>query len=124
MQPLSFKNFTLPTGESTLIPQDVNLTIPKSASVNVDKNVITTAFILHDTGWSKMSDSEIASSLGVTGLALTNTAMGPKEKHAVLGEEMARKILLTSLNLPILTNEQKELIRKTVLFHDKPWELL
>lgn len=89
----------------------------------VDKNLITTAFILHDIGWSKLSDNEIANSLGVTGLALSEKALGPKEKHAALGKEIAQDILSKDRLFPKLSNQQKELIYKAILYHDKPWEL-
>jgi len=89
----------------------------------VDRDVIAFALLLHDSGWSQMSEEEIAASLGVTGLALTKNALGPKEKHAVLGEKIARKILFENQEKLSLTNEQIELICKAIRFHDKPKEV-
>lgn len=89
----------------------------------VDEDVITIAFILHDSGWSQMSEDEVATSLGVSGLKLSDLAMGPKEKHVVLGAKIAERVLETSKNIPSLSSSQKELIIKAVLLHDKPWEL-
>ena len=85
-----------------------------------DRDVLAYALMLHDSGWSQMSESEIAASLGVTGLALTKSALGPKEKHAVLGEKFARKILTAQRQKLGLSDEQIELICRAVLFHDKP----
>lgn len=44
------------------------------AGKSVNRNVLAYALMLHDVGWSQMSDEEIASSLGVTGLALSDEA--------------------------------------------------
>ncbi len=89
----------------------------------VDERVVYAAFILHDSGWSQMTEEEIASSLGVTGLALSDSAMGPKEKHAVLGKDIASNMLNEYRFSPPLNEAQKDLICKAVLYHDKPWEL-
>jgi len=89
----------------------------------VDLAVIYVAFILHDTGWSLMSDLEVAESLGVQGLALSGAAINPKARHAQLGKEVAERILADYVFEPPLRESQKELIYKAVLFHDKPWEL-
>lgn len=182
--PLRFKKFTLPANGRALIPEDLDLVVPRQSSLDadrqhfliyipwdekymsfvdtpwqpffrevlpylgarttdvhiarcmpfieelisavgqkVDQDVITIAFILHDSGWSQMSDIELARSLGVSGLKLTDSAMGPKEKHAVLGAKIAEQVLETSKNIPSLSSSQKELITRAVLLHDKPWEL-
>lgn len=86
----------------------------------VNRKVLAYALMLHDSGWSRMSESEIAASLGVKGLALTKTAMGPKEKHAVIGEQIARDILTKKQDELGLSNQEIDLICKAVLFHDKP----
>ncbi len=85
-----------------------------------NRDILAYALMLHDSGWSKMSESEIAASLGVKGLALSETAMGPKEKHAVLGEAIARDILYKEQEALGLSNEEIEIICKAILFHDKP----
>ena len=88
-----------------------------------DERVVSLALILHDIGWSRLSDREIASSLGVTGLALSSAASEPKENHAKVGRIYAEKILATHQFDPPLTATQKSLILDAVQFHDKPWEL-
>ena len=45
----------------------------------VNRNLLAYALILHDSRWSQMSEVEIASSLGVKGLAFIETAMSPNE---------------------------------------------
>lgn len=85
-----------------------------------NQRVIAISLILHDSGWSQLTEQEVANSLGVTGLALTATAMGPKEKHAVEGEKLARKLLSEFAFEPALTTEEIELICKGVLYHDRP----
>jgi hypothetical protein len=81
------------------------------------------AFILHDSGWSQMSELEIAESLGVSGLSLFGHALQPKARHAVLGQQLAQKILGTYPFQPPLTVEQKNSIYQAILFHDRPQEL-
>ena len=180
----SFSAFRLPSGETALIPSDIELKIPERSALApdrlhyliyipwhekyfrsvpeayrdffeavlpylrarttdvhvatclpfvkeliaasdevVDETVITVAFILHDSGWSQMSEDEIAHSLGVTGLALSGAAVDPKARHAVLGKEIAERVLGSVRRQPPLTESQKDLIYKAILYHDKPWEL-
>lgn len=88
-----------------------------------DKDVIALGFVLHDAGWSQLSELEIANSLGVKGLALTAEASNPKEKHAVVGRELAEKILNEVATPRPLTDEQRQMIYSAVLLHDKPWEI-
>ncbi len=179
-----FKAFHLPTGEQAWIPPDLDLRVPKSASVApdllhhlvylpwnsrylelvdpsyrdffrfvlpylrvrttdvhvatclpfakeliraipqpVDGRVVHVAFILHDCGWSQMSEQEIADSLGIEGLALSGDAVGPKARHAELGRSLAQRILSEHPLEPPLTDEQTELIYKAIFFHDKPEQL-
>jgi hypothetical protein len=94
-----------------------------SFSDGLDERIIYIALILHDIGWSKLSEAEVASSLGVDGLTLSSEAMGPKEKHAVVGQEIAKEILSSYKFADPLRDSQEELILDAVLFHDKPWEL-
>jgi len=89
----------------------------------VNRNVLAYSLMLHDSGWSMLSQEEIAASLGVRGLALNEKAMGPKQKHAVLGEQIARKILKEDQEKLGLSDEEIELICKAVLYHDKPEEV-
>lgn len=89
----------------------------------VDDRVVEIAFILHDSGWSQMSEVEIAHSLGVEGLSLSGEAVNPKARHAVLGRDLAQKILSEYSFQPALSAAQKEEIYQAILYHDKPWEL-
>lgn len=86
----------------------------------VQRNVLAYALMLHDSGWSQMAEAEIAASLGVTGLVLSETAIGPKEKHAILGEKKAREMLTKRKEELALTNQEIELICKAILYHDRP----
>lgn len=90
---------------------------------NIDKFVVAVALALHDNGWNQMSMEEIAGSLGYKGLKLSDNALNPKEKHAVLGAKKAKEILEKYIFNPPLTKFQKDLICKAILYHDKPWEL-
>jgi hypothetical protein len=90
----------------------------------IDEKVVYIAFILHDSGWSQMSEEEIVSSLGVTGLALNEKAISSKEKHAVLGRNIAMHVLGQEPYASQVTQQQKDLIYNAVLYHDKPWELV
>jgi hypothetical protein len=90
---------------------------------SVDEQVVYPAFILHDSGWSQMSELEIAESLGVKGLALSGEAVTPKARHVKLGKEIAQRILGEYPFQPPLTDKQKELIYLAILYHDKPQEL-
>jgi hypothetical protein len=89
----------------------------------VDERVVHLAFILHDSGWGQMSEQEIADSLGVEGLALSGSAVGPKARHAELGRDFAQRVLAERPLEPPLTIEQKEMILTAIFFHDKPERL-
>lgn len=86
----------------------------------VKRNVVAYALILHDSGWSQMSEQEIAASLGVSGLVLSQTATAPKEKHALLGEKIARQILTEKQIELSLSDSDIDLICKAIHYHDKP----
>ena len=90
---------------------------------SINRRVLALALILHDSGWSQLTEEEIANSLGVSGLKLTPGAMGPKEKHAAKSEEIARRILTTYKFEQELNQEEIDLICKAVLYHDKPQEV-
>lgn len=83
---------------------------------NVNRRVLGLALILHDIGWNRLSQAEIAASLGITGLALNPKAIGPKEKHAIEGGIIARK-KLNRWNLP---ESEINLICQCVRWHDQP----
>ena len=89
----------------------------------IDERVVHVAFILHDTGWSQMTEAEIAGSLGVDGLALFGAAIGPKAHHVELGRDLAERILSEYMFDPPLSDRQKEMIFTAILFHDKPEQL-
>jgi len=89
----------------------------------VDAQVVHVAFILHDCGWSQMSDQELADSLGVEGLALSGAAVSPKARHAELGRDLATRLLTQYALDPPLGDEQKEMIYTAILFHDRPEQL-
>ncbi|HTX90506.1 MAG TPA: hypothetical protein VMC09_04735 [Anaerolineales bacterium] len=95
----------------------------QAASEPVDEQVVRIAFLLHDSGWSQMSDVEIAHSLGVQGLSLSGEAINPKARHAVLGQAVAEKVLGEYEFQPTLSGAQKDMIYQAILFHDKPEEL-
>lgn len=84
----------------------------------IDKEVIGLALILHDVGWSKLTDEEIALSLGTKGVKVTKESLGPKEKHLVEGVKLAKGIL--DEYFTALSQEKKDLILKAILYHDKP----
>ena len=95
----------------------------QAAGVPVDSRVVSIAFILHDVGWSQLSEAEIAASLSTTGVVLTQVAQAPKEKHALVGRDLAVKLLGLYPFAPPLTAAQQAWIAQAVLYHDKPWEL-
>ncbi len=88
----------------------------EQAGLLIDRDVVALAFILHDIGWSKLSEQELAASLGIKGLALDSEALGPKEKHAIEGERIARE-KLQSWNI---NREKQDLICACVRWHDSP----
>lgn len=94
--------------------------LPSTDYSKINQRVVAIGLILHDSGWSKLTQDEIASSLGVSGLKLTSNAMGPKEKHAIESEKIAREILAEYSFDPQLTQQEIELICQAVLYHDKP----
>ncbi len=88
-----------------------------------NRQVVGLALILHDVGWSNLTEQEIALSLGVSGLQLTNQAVAPKLKHAVLGQKISKEILDTyKFNKPLNENEM-QLILQAIRYHDEPWEI-
>lgn len=90
---------------------------------HADRRVVGLGLILHDIGWSKLSNEEITLSLGIKGLKLNKEALKPKERHAIEGEKIARKLLGGFGFDPRLSEQKKDLILKAVLYHDKPEEV-
>ncbi len=182
--PLAFSRFNLPDGQSAWVPDDLELCLPASTSLDpadwhyliyipwhdrfldridpayrdfftlalpylharttdvhvatclpfiqelaraesgpVDVQVVTLAFILHNSGWSQMSEREIAQSLGIQGLHLYGESILPKLRHAQLGQQVAKKLLGNFPFQPPFSPDQKEQIYQAVLFHDRPQEL-
>jgi hypothetical protein len=88
----------------------------KHTPLKVDKDIVGLALILHDIGWGHLSEDEIAASLGIQGLKLNHLSKRSKEKHAVIGEKLARKLLE---KWKIDTNKA-DLICECVRWHDLP----
>jgi hypothetical protein len=95
----------------------------RGSPLPVDARVAHIAFILHDSGWSQMTDLEIAAGLGVSGLALSGAAVAPKARHVELGRDLAVRILSEYTFAPPLTDGQKDMIYQAILLHDKPEEV-
>ncbi|NCN87333.1 MAG: hypothetical protein GW941_00390 [Candidatus Pacebacteria bacterium] len=90
------------------------------ASEEINWRVVAISLILHDCGWSLLTQQEIASSLGVKGLKLSPEALDPKLTHVIKGQELARRILDEYEFEPALTDKEKDTILKSVLYHDRP----
>jgi len=95
----------------------------RTEAETADERVVSIAFMLHDSGWSQMSEAEVAQSLGIQGLSLSGHAIQPKARHVILGQQIAQKILGEYPFHPRLTESQKDEIYQAILFHDKPQEL-
>lgn len=90
---------------------------------DLNRRVIYIALILHDCGWSQLSDKEIADSLSYSGAIPTSAAAkAPKVKHAELGSKLSREILDKFEFSPSLTDAEKEEVCQIVLHHDLPTE--
>lgn len=87
---------------------------------NLDDKIVALALILHDIGWSILSQDEIVASLGVEGLKVVGNSVGPKEKHAIEGEKLAHKLLMEYQNELQITEEQISMICQCVRWHDQP----
>lgn len=88
----------------------------KQTGLLIDRDTVALALILHDIGWSKLSEQELASSLGYKGLALSSDALGPKEKHAIEGEKIARE----KMQAWGIGGEKQDLICACIRWHDQP----
>jgi hypothetical protein len=89
----------------------------------INWKVVAISLILHDCGWSQLTQQEIASSLGVKGLKLSPEALKPKEAHASKGQELAKRLISEYQFNPPLTVEEEETVLKAVLYHDNPEEV-
>lgn len=85
---------------------------------DVDEHITTIAVILHDCGWSQMSDDEIADSLDYSGL-FAEKARRPKERHGELGAELARTLLPQHELTAHMTQETRDLICDIIYYHDQ-----
>lgn len=90
----------------------------------VDKRLIYIALILHDSGWSKLSDQEIADSLSYSGLKLSKRSLDSKHTHQVLGSELSEQILNDFMFDPPLSEEEKKQVCEMVLNHDVTKEMV
>lgn len=87
----------------------------------VNRRVIDLGLILHDIGWSSLSEQDIIDSLSdYKGLELSDTSMGPKKRHAVEGVKVSKKLLDEFDFEPALKEEEKKEILEIVLLHDTP----
>lgn len=94
------------------------------ADYKVDEHLVYLGLILHDSGWSQLSDKEIADSLSYSGLALSSAAKAPKNKHAELGAELTTKILNEFKFEPPLSEADKKTVHDMVLYHDVTKEFI
>ena len=90
----------------------------KNFPMKINKNVVYLGLILHDVGWSMLSDKEIADSLSYHGLRLSSMAKAPKNKHAKLGALLAKKILADFKFTPPLNPKEIKQILDIILYHD------
>lgn len=93
--------------------------LEKERRVKLNKKIVAYGLILHDCGWSALTEKEVADSFAVKGLKIKGEALGPKRKHAHEGAKIARKVLNEYEFKPALTREEKEVICKAVFWHDK-----
>jgi hypothetical protein len=59
----------------------------------VNKRQLYLAVMLHDCGWSEISDEGIINSLNYSGVAPTADSRKPKQQHVIFGEALAYKLL-------------------------------
>jgi len=92
--------------------------LEETGQQEVDKRVVTLGLILHDCGWSALTEREIADSLAVKGLTIGGEALVSKERHADEGSRVARTILNEYEFEPPLKKGEKDLICDAVFWHD------
>lgn len=87
----------------------------------IDEPVAYTALLLHDSGWGRLSEPEIADSLDYRGLAHqgveAEVAKSPKALHDRLGEVVAREVLGSWSGEPRLSLTQKDFVYIIVRNH-------
>lgn len=84
-----------------------------------NRRVVALGLILHDIGWSALSEQEIIDSLAdYKGLELSDTSMGPKERHATEGVKVSERLLDEFKFEPALSAEDRKEILDIVLYHD------
>jgi len=87
----------------------------------VNRRVVALGLILHDIGWASLPEQDIIDSLSdYKGLELSNTSLGPKERHASEGVKVAKRLLDEFEFYPPLSEEDKQEILDIVLLHDTP----
>ena len=89
--------------------------LEKEKEAKINRKIVAYGLILHDCGWSALTQKEIADSLTVKGLEIEGEAIAPKRRHADEGVKIARKILNEYKFDPALTEEEKEIICEAVL---------
>jgi hypothetical protein len=95
-------------------------------TAQVEKRLIYLALILHDCGWSQVTQADLVKSFNYNGVSPVGAdSMQPKQKHLVYGEALAYKLLdsfgftadpLTSHDIYTIS----EMIRRHD--HDATWE--
>jgi len=92
-------------------------------AVTINRKVAAYGLILHDCGWSALTQKEIAESFAAKGLKVKGLAIGPKRRHAEEGARIARKILDEYKFKTRISEEEKEVICEAVFWHDKTEEI-
>mgnify|MGYP003971376695 FL=1 len=91
---------------------------------DVNSRVLALGLILHDIGWASLSEQDIIDSLSdYKGLELSDTSMGPKERHAIEGVKISKKLLDEFNFNPALSAEDRKEILDIVALHDYPEKL-
>jgi hypothetical protein len=98
----------------------------KGAPATVDKDALYYALILHDCGWSEVSQESLVASLSYGGVAPTSSAsLKPKRQHLIYGEALAYKLLgAYSFRADGPDPDDQYYIAEIVRRHDNdaPWE--
>jgi hypothetical protein len=98
----------------------------KDTTRQLDERLMYLALILHDSGWSQVSQRGILHSLSYHGVSPSSEAsMKPKQQHLIYGEALAYKLLdaFDFGNNPLTSDEIytiTEIIRRHD--HDAAWE--
>jgi hypothetical protein len=98
----------------------------KNLKAPVDERIIYLSLILHDCGWSQVSQQGLVDSLSYNGAAPTSSkSLKPKQQHLVYGEALAYRLLDNyDFSAAPLSDEEiytvSEVIRRHD--HDAAWE--